>query len=332
MVPASDGLQSTAVKLLSVIAIFVCLTARVRAEDLLLLDNHAVKVGIDKSRGAAITWLSWSAHPKNAVNISDPGRLIQQSYYAGRSLDRRSGGQSRHWSPWTWNPIQGGGIASWARVTQFEYREDEQALFAETIPKLWDMPDEEAAAVMRQWTQSEPGMPGVIVVNCEFVAKRKDDDRWGPAMARHQELPACYFTRKFDRFKSYLGGAEWRLESLSPGPPWGRAKPPENAMACFSADGQGIAVFSPCATEAWNFGPNGTGASDDPVDRACVHLAPIATVKLAPRSTLRYRYWLLVGDESRIAQNLDQLLAKYSNERFELRSPRSNPAPPSHQR
>src|SRR5688572_11743353 len=77
-----------------------------RGEELLLLDNGTVKVGIDRAKGAAITWLSWTAYPKNAVNIADPGRLIQQSYYAGLRLDRKADGQHKAWSPWAWNPIQ----------------------------------------------------------------------------------------------------------------------------------------------------------------------------------------------------------------------------------
>ena len=33
--------------------------------DLLLLDNGTAKVGIDRSKGASITWLSWAQYPKN---------------------------------------------------------------------------------------------------------------------------------------------------------------------------------------------------------------------------------------------------------------------------
>ena len=87
------------------------------ADDLSIIENEVARVGIDLDKGAAITWLSWKDYPKNMVNIADPGRLIQQSYYAGRRLDRTDKGQSKAWSPWSWNPIQGGGVGSWARVT-----------------------------------------------------------------------------------------------------------------------------------------------------------------------------------------------------------------------
>lgn len=288
-----------------------------RAE-LLQLHNGTVKIGIDRNKGASISWLSWADYPKNAINIADPGRLIQQSYYAGHNLDRTAEGQHKAWSPWTWNPIQGGGVGSWARVTEFKQL-NENTLFGETIPKLWDMPDEDAEALMRQWTGFEPGMSNVVVVRCEFISQREENDRWGPAAVRPQEVPACYFTRNFDGFKSYLGDGQWREESQPPGPPWGRAQPPRKAMAAFAPSGQGIAIFSPSSTvEHWNFGPHGDGASDDPTAGPCVHIAPLSRVKMGPRSTYRYRYWLVVGTEIEITQRLDKLWDRYSAEHAEL--------------
>lgn len=287
--------------------------------ELLQIDNGTVQIGIDRARGASITWLSWTAYPKNMVNIHDPGRLIQQSYYAGQSLDRQADGQSKSWSPWTWNPIQGGGVSSWARVNEFKQLDG--VLFAETVPKLWDMPDEEAAALMRQWTAFEPGMPNVVVVRCELVSQRAEDDRWQPAQPRHQEIPAFYFTRNFSTVKSYLGDGQWRDESQPPGPPWGRAKPPRKAMAFFEPSGQGIAVFSPASTQIWNFGPHGTGDTDDPLGGPCMHAAPLDRAALAPKSNYRYRYWMVVGTADELAMRLDELWKTYANEKTELVNP-----------
>ncbi|MDZ4852399.1 MAG: hypothetical protein SGI77_24185 [Pirellulaceae bacterium] len=286
------------------------------ADDLLQLDNGIVQVGIDREKGAAITWLSWKDYPKNIVNVADPGRLIQQSYYAGKSLDRTAEGQSKAWSPWSWNPIQGGGIGSWARVTEF--RRDDKSLFAETIPKLWDMPNEEAEAIMRQWTSFEPNFPEVIVMRCELISKRHENDRWGAAKERHQEVPACYFTRNFELVKSYLGDGKWRDESQPPGPPWGKAQPPLKAMAFFESGGQGVAIYSPVSTQAWNFGPHGVGLSSDPTAGPCMHVAPIDLVRLGPRSIYRYRYWIVVGSQEMLATRLDQLIKMYANEQTEF--------------
>lgn len=294
--------------------------ALTRTEELLVIDNGTSKIGIDRHKGASITWLSSTGYPKNMVNSSDPGRLIQQSYYAGLRLERSAEGQSKSWCPWSWNPIQGGGVGSWARVTEFK-RLDDHTLFGETIPKLWDMPNEEAEAIMRQWTSFESGMPDVIVVRNQLVAKRKPNDRWGPAVPSPQEVPACYFTRNFSRFMSYLGDGKWRDESQPPGPPWGTATPPLKAMACINASGQGVAIFSPTSGDSWNFGPHSAAMSDDPAAGPCVHVAPVSRVNLGPESTYEYRYWLVLGDMKQIAARLDTLSEKYSSERGRLTTP-----------
>lgn len=290
--------------------------ARADDEAVATISNGTVAVGIDRDKGGAITWLSWRASPRNAVNVADPGRLIQQSYYAGRSRDRTAEGQAVAWSPWPWNPIQGGGVRSWARAMTIDLSVD--SLACETVPKLWDMPDEEAAAVMRQWTSFEPGVANAVTVRCEFESRRQSGDAWGAAVPRDQELPACYFTRRFSNFKSYLGDGTWRDETQAPGPPWGRTAPPRKALACFDATGQGIAVFSPVTTGDWNFGPHGDGDSADPEAGPCVHIAPLATATFEPRALLRYRYWLVVGSEHELAAGLDALWAAHADERLDL--------------
>lgn len=291
---------------------------QIPTDNLAVLDSGGVSVGIDRRKGGAISWLSWSDYPRNAVNHHDPGRLIQQSYYAGKSLDRTAEGQSKSWSPWTWNPIQGGGVGSWARVTELK-RLNGPGLYSETIPKLWDMPDEEAQALMRQWTTFEPGMRDVVAVRCEFVSQRELDNRWGAAVPHHQELPACYFTRNFDVVKSYLGKGRWREEVQPEGPPWGKALPPRNAMAVFNSQRQGIAVFSPATSQQWNFGPHGSGSSEDPTAGPCMHVAPIDRASLGPKSVYSYRYWLAVGTEAQLAMRLDSLWQKYSGDRAEVK-------------
>ena len=291
-------------------------------KELLTIENEYLRIGIDKAMGASISHLSWSENGhKNTINSTDPGRLIQQSYYSGRRLNRQSDGQEKSWSPWSWNPIQGGGVGSWARVTKFEKDQKANTLFAETIPKLWDMLDEEADALMRQWTAFESGMPNVIVVRNELVCKRKSNDRWGPATNSPQEVPACYFTRNFDTIKNYQGNGKWKTEKQPPGPPWGRTSSPRNAMAAFAANGQGIAIFSPDA-KSWNFGPHGAGLTQDPAAGPCMHIAPVARVPLGPQTTLSYRYWLIIGTEKEITTRLNQLWKKYRNEKISVTNPK----------
>ena len=74
----------------------------------LVADNGVLTLKLDLTRGGAISWLSLSGSSRSVVNIADEGRYIQQSYYAGKSLDRKADGQAPNWSPWSWNPIQVG--------------------------------------------------------------------------------------------------------------------------------------------------------------------------------------------------------------------------------
>ena len=68
----------------------------------------------------------------------------------------------------------------------------------------------------------------------------------------------------------------------------------------------------------WNYGSRGGGSSSEAADGPCVHVAPLAIVNMGPRSTMRYRYWMVVGTEGEIAERLDALWEKYSRELLEL--------------
>jgi len=195
----------------------------------------------------------------------------------------------------------------------------DSSLFSETVPKLWDMSNETAAALMQQWTGFEPTVSNAVVVRCAFIARRSSpQDRWGVAPASPQEIPACYFTRDFSQFRSYLGGGQWREEPTSPGPPWRHTTPPLNAMAVLNREGRGIALFSPAATQPWNYGPHGPAEPAQPDGGPCVHLAALDVVPMGPRSIYRYRFWLVVGTVDELAAGLDVLRARYATERAEF--------------
>ncbi|MCL4483738.1 MAG: hypothetical protein M1445_14200 [Bacteroidetes bacterium] len=59
-----------------------------------IIDNGNLTLKLDLTRGGAISYLSLSGSTRSIVNIADEGRYIQQSYYAGKSLDRKADGQS----------------------------------------------------------------------------------------------------------------------------------------------------------------------------------------------------------------------------------------------
>ncbi len=289
---------------------FLTLVSIASAESL-SLTNGVATVKIDRTRGGAITWVSVSGGT-NLINLHDLGRLVQQSYYAGARLDRRAEGQSPHWSPWTWNPVQGGSfIATPGLVEKFESRDG--VLHSLTRPKLWDMPDETSACTMEQQTEFEPGQHNVIRVTNTLVMHRPADDRWGDAKPNHQELPAIYLVRAFATARIYEGEGRWtdfELPALSK-IGWGRPVVPKRAMAFFRADGLGFAIYRPAADDTWNSGVTGTSRSADPKHADTTHVAPIATVTLDRDSTYTFRYWMLLGDAATLARDLDKLLSTY---------------------
>jgi hypothetical protein len=93
-------------------------------------------------------------------------------------------------------------------------------------------------------------------------------------------------------------------------------------MACFNEQGQGITVFSPAATQPWNFGPHGTELTHRPNAGPCMQVAPLDTVRLGPKSEYRYRYWLLTGTEVELATTLEALGSKYAGEKAVCRDAR----------
>jgi len=69
----------------------------------------------------------------------------------------------------------------------------------------------------------------------------------------------------------------------------------------------------------WNFGPQHPFTPKaTPTDGPCIHLAPIATVALGPKSTLGYRYWMVVGTKDEVTWRIDALLEKYREEKITL--------------
>ena len=116
-----------------------------------VIDNGTLMLKLDLTRGGAISYLSLSGSTRSIVNIADEGRYIQQSYYAGRSVDRKSEGQSPNWSPWAWNPIQvGDAYRNRAQILSFQ--KNGNTLYVKCIPMLWDMNNKPAEAEIEQWT------------------------------------------------------------------------------------------------------------------------------------------------------------------------------------
>jgi hypothetical protein len=292
-------------------------SVQIGSQETTYIDNGTLRMGTPTTQGGSINFLAPSGGA-NLVNWYDPGRLIQQSYYAGQSLDRTAVGQSSSWSPWSWNPIQGGDasrkVSQVIEMTQFE---SGTAFFTRTVPLLWDMnTGEKAKAWIDQWNQFEPDMPDVARVTCRFTCFRDQDDVWTEVRARHQELPAVYLIRTLSKVVTYQGTSPWtndatEVSTITPGPPWIKHTPTENWVAMVNPGTDvGVGLYSPFGNLFWWVGATGNPPGT-PTSSQTMHMAPLRAMSLGRDSILSYRYWMIYGDLATIRARVYQLRALY---------------------
>jgi len=287
------------------------------------LDDGRVRLGIDLERGGTICFLSTGSDLEegNLVNIHDLGRYIQQSYYAGDPLDRKSEGQHTNFSPWHWNPIQAGGIGcvskpphSNARSEILEFKETKNSMYIKCVPRLWDMPGEAAECVFEQWMWLE----GTAVRVSNKVTVARTDSVWKEGVVRDQELPAVYPIARLRHCYVYTNNAPWTGDSVVKMPdhpegykpglpptdpkgfPWNRFKPTEPWAACVDPKtGIGFGVYSPRADATWLCGfvnhLKRSDNRDDSMANSTSYIAPLTEIALNKDSVFGYEYYLISG-------------------------------------
>jgi len=270
-----------------------------RSQSFLEIDNDTLHLKIDLTRGGAIAYLSKSGSERNLINVHDEGRYVQQSYYAGKNLNRQDEGQNPNWSPWPWNPIQVGDSFN-NRAELLASKKEGNTIFVKCIPMLWDMNNVPAEATIEQWTTLKGSF---LEVHNKLICKRKDTI-YEEADNNHQELPAVYPISALDNLYSYFGDAPFtgaplenpEVEHLEDGF-WGRYmdnKVTESWMAFVDDDKFGMAVFTPICN---NFL---AGMAGDPGGKAnsssTSYIAPVKSMKMNKNTVFEYTYYLLIGD------------------------------------
>jgi hypothetical protein len=259
------------------------------------LDNGVIRVGIEtKAYGGAITYVSVSGETRNLVNNHDRGRQIQQSYYAGESLDRQSEGQSKHWSPWPWNPIQvGDTFGNSAKVVKV--RNSGRTIYVKTVPLLWDMENETAECEFETWVRLHGNTAHVR----NRLTVHRTDERWGVRLCS-QELPAVYSIGDLHRLMTYAGPAPFSWAPVNEiennGPPWasfGHDQPTEKWAALVDEKNWGLGVYN-AKTELFTGGFHGKVGGEE-FDDSTGYVSPLRTVALEKRDRFSYEYDLIVG-------------------------------------
>ena len=276
----------------------------------IVIGSNSIRLKQDLTRGGAICYISQSNEDRNLVNICDEGRYIQQSYYAGRSVNRQNEGQCATWSPWAWNPIQVGDYAR-NRAEILDFSNKGRKSYVKCIPMQWDMNNKPAEATMEQWTSIKGN---VVHVRNRLVCNRTDD-LYGEGVVCSQEIPAVYVISALKNLYSYFGDKPFSHQPIKstevkqlimndPEHFWGLYRDAsEQWMAFVNDSGWGIAVYSPSA-EAFLAGRFDSFLEGDEHHVACSYIAPIKQEALKKDSVMEYEYYLIIGTLDEMRKNI----------------------------
>ncbi len=288
------------------------------ADSFIEISNSEITLRQDLRRGGSICYISRTGIDRNIVNIYDEGRYIQQSYYAGKRVDRRHEGQSPSWSPWQWNPIQGGNHArKGARILKCE--QTDSTLYVSCVPMLWDMDNHEGEAIMEQWTSINGN---TIKVRNRLTCHRTDSIYGNKAVKNDQEIPAIYPISSLKNLYGYFGDKPFKNDKLDnpevveikmdvPGSFWGKyPKVPEKWMAFVDDNMWGMGVFSPSA-ERFIAGRYTSMTDGEAHSLSTSYIAPLCTSKLKKNSVFEYTYYIVVDHLPEIRNTIYTLNSKH---------------------
>jgi len=289
---------------------FLASIATSEAQEELSINNDTLHVKIDLNRGGTISFIALSGSERNLVNIHDEGRYIQQSYYAGKRINRQAEGQSPRWSPWPWNPIQAGD-AFGNRAEILEYKQEGNNLYVKCIPMQWDMNNKPAEAFLEQWTSLHGN---VLKVHNKLTCHRTDTI-YGEGVFADQELPAVYPISALSKLYTYFGTAPFTGEPVSKVTVeflqdgfWGRYinnSVSESWMAFVDASNFGMAVYTPSSTNFLAGMAGQPGGEEN--DSSTSYIAPLQKIKLYKNSVFDYDYYIIIGNLMDIRKKIYKL-------------------------
>ena len=272
------------------LAVVHSVTAAEPVDSWTYLDNGTLRIGVDKSRGAAIGYLALSKDKRNLLNHHDEGRFIQQSYYGDTD------GSMWAKKPWNYNPVQGGSYKGEDAKT-LEFRQTEKELYAKVEPLHWASAKPCPEAIMQEW----------ITLDGSVAKVRMRMDYTGESHKRkaHQELPAMFvdfllphlmFERegKLVKHEPIMLGKDMQPEKINYENEW---------LAYVDDRNFGIGIYTPGTKEAVAYRHKGSG-STGPTGSACSYVAPIRSLQLTKGAVVDYEIYLTIG-------TLDEIRARF---------------------
>ena len=257
--------------------------------DWVYLENKELRVGLLRSHGGAIGFLSTQASQRNLLNHYDHGRLIQQSYYGDEDGSK--------WAdkPWRYNPVQAGDYQGHP-AELLEFRSTATAAYARTRPRNW------AGGELLEDCDLEQSieLDGPLVkLKYSFHYRGKQTHA-----ARDQETPAVFVAPELTRLATYSGKQPWTDGELSvrtPGWPNEYLEISENWVAWVDDQNNGLGIYVPAANRATCYRYQGGNNSD------CSYVAPLSQFALKPDLSFSYEAWLTTGDLKTIRSRFQEL-------------------------
>jgi hypothetical protein len=255
------------------------------SNDWVFIDNGKLRLGVIKSSGAGIGWLSQGAGARNLINHWDRGRLVQQSYYGSPD------GSLWNKQPWSWNPVQGG---DWQGnpATVFELKSGKDHLYARSQAKHWASGAELTEVVFEEWI--------TLKGNLAQVHFKMSYSGTNSHPRRSHEIPALFCEPDLDTLVLYPGVEPWQQKPLSrtkPGWPNEARVMGEPWAAYVDKHDFGIGACVPVAKQltCYRFGDG------KPEHGSCSYFAPIIDFAITPGTVFEYDLFLTIGqvDEMR---------------------------------
>lgn len=256
------------------------------------LDNGTIRIGVDRSRGAAIGYLSLSNPQRNLLNHNDEGRFIQQSYYGEKD------GSMWAKKPWSYNPVQGGSYKGEDAKT-LEFKKTASALYAKVEPLHWASAKPCPEAIMQEW----------ITLEGPVAKVRMRMDYTGPTQKNkaHQEMPAMFVDYDLPNLVFEKDGQLVRKvpEDLNKASVQ-RVDYDTRWLAYVDDKDFGIGIYTPGTNMAVSYRFKGNGKTG-PNGSACSYVAPVRTLQLTQGLVVDYNLYLTIGTLAEIRARFAKL-------------------------
>ena len=249
--------------------------------------NGVIKLGVDMNAGGSVYCFSEVYPERNLLNHADKGRFIQQSYYGAADGSVWDG------TPWTWNPVQGGGyMGQAAKVLESDF--NSETLYIKSLPKHWATGQDITEVVMEEW----------ITLKGKFAQIHYRMAYSGSVShpASHQELPAVFVDAALQNLVYYKGNAPWTNGAPAyhvPGWPNEYDKRTEHWSAYVNDAGWGIGVYTPGTADMTMY-RYGDGTLAGPTGSHCSYFSPVRTMSITPGLVFEYDVYLTIGTVNEI--------------------------------